>query len=195
MRRNICVFCSSSGAVSDSFVEAARDLATECVKRHYTIVYGGTNVGLMGVLARKALELGGKVIGVIPQFLAEKGITQEGLTELVTTETIRERKEIMDERSDGFIALPGGLGTLEELFEVITLKQLKRHQKPIVLYNVDDCYNPLLAYLERLVEMKLLKPDYKELFYTASHARHAIHQFDSYRPKETEDKWIEGHIQ
>lgn len=195
MRRTICVFCSSSGAVPFSFVEAARDLAIECVKRHYTIVYGGTSVGLMGELARKALELGGKVIGVIPEFLIEKGIAQEGLTELVTTETIHERKAIMDARSDGFIALPGGLGTLEELFEVITLKQLKRHQKPIVLYNVDDCYNPLLAYLERLVEMKLIKPDYKDLFYIASHARHAIHQFDSYRPKETEDKWIEGNIQ
>lgn len=133
--KNICVFCGSSTIVDGKYLRAARDVGVMLAQNGYGVVYGGGNIGLMGAAADAALEAGGKVIGVIPKFLRDKEVAHKGLTELHLTETMHERQVGMAERSDAFVVLPGGLGTLAEFFEVLTWKQLGLHDKPIMLVN------------------------------------------------------------
>ncbi len=129
---SLCVFCSSSNAVDNSFFDAAKKIGKEIAQRRMTLIYGGSKVGLMGTLSDSVNEGGGKVVGVIPQSIFDKGISAEGLEELIVTEDLRSRKAKMESLSDGFLVLPGGLGTLEEAFEIITLRQLNQHQKPVI---------------------------------------------------------------
>src|SRR6476646_6921728 len=144
----ICVFCGSANGVADSFVTATRAFAAECVRRGIRVVYGGASVGLMGVLADAMLSAGGEVVGVIPGALVDREIAHRGLTELHVVGTMHERKALMARLSDGFVALPGGLGTLEELFEVWTWSQLGLHTKPCGLLNTSRYYAPLIAFLD-----------------------------------------------
>lgn len=148
MIESVCVFCGSASGVSPIYMEAARDFAREAVRRHLRIVYGGASVGLMGAVADAALENGGAVIGVMPRTLAEREIAHAGLTELRVVETMHERKAMMAQLSDAFIALPGGLGTLEELFEIWTWGVLGLHAKPYGLLNVNRYYGPLIQFLD-----------------------------------------------
>jgi hypothetical protein len=151
------VFCGSSTPDDPRFADAARALGTELAERGIDLVYGGGRVGLMGVLADAALEAGGRVTGVIPVGLFSREVGHTGLTELYEVATMHERKQLMYDLADAFIALPGGLGTLDELAEVVTWAQLGLHRKPVALLDVDAFWDPLVAQLDRMVEVGLLK--------------------------------------
>jgi uncharacterized protein (TIGR00730 family) len=161
--RRICVFCGSNAGARSEYAEAARTLAAVLVERKLGIVYGGGNVGLMGVLADAALAHGGEVIGVIPQSLLDKEVGHRGVSELLVVETMHERKALMNDLADAFIALPGGFGTLDEFFEVLTWSQLGFHGKPCALLNVAGYYDRMLAMLDHAVAERLLRPAHREL--------------------------------
>jgi len=148
MKRSICVFCASAPGISDVYAAATREFARAAVERGLRVVYGGASVGLMGVLADAVLGMNGEVVGVIPGALVNREIAHRGLTELHVVGTMHERKALMAQLSDGFVALPGGLGTLEELFEVWTWSQLGLHTKPCGLLNTSRYYAPLIAFLD-----------------------------------------------
>jgi cytokinin riboside 5'-monophosphate phosphoribohydrolase len=152
IRRSVCVFCASAGGLPEVYRAAARDLGAELARRGHRLVYGGGNVGLMGEVARSVHEHGGTVVGVIPQGLVDRELAYDPADELLVTETLRERKAEMDARADAFVALPGGFGTLEELLEVLTLRQLRLHDRPIVLVNVAGYWDPFLAMVRDMVE-------------------------------------------
>jgi len=161
--KRICVFCGSNAGARSEYAEAARALATVLAERKLGIVYGGGNVGLMGVLADAALARGGEVIGVIPQKLVDKEVAHRGVTELRIVETMHERKALMNDLSDAFLALPGGFGTLDEFFEVLTWAQLGFHGKPCALLNVSGYYDGMLAMLDHAVTERFLRPAHREL--------------------------------
>jgi len=161
--KRICVFCGSNAGARSEYAEAARALATVLAERKLGIVYGGGNVGLMGVLADAALARGGEVIGVIPQKLVDKEVAHHGVTELRIVETMHERKALMNDLSDAFLALPGGFGTLDEFFEVLTWAQLGFHGKPCALLNVAGYYDGMLAMLDHAVTERFLRPAHREL--------------------------------
>jgi uncharacterized protein (TIGR00730 family) len=144
---NLCVFCGSSLG-SEPYVQAATELAAKLAQENVSVTYGGGNIGLMGVLADSVLEHDGKITGVIPQFLIDLEVAHTGLTELIVVDSMHERKAEMAKRADAFVALPGGFGTLEEFFEVLTWLQLGLHKKPCILLNVDGFYTPLLEFLD-----------------------------------------------
>ena len=160
---HICVFCGSSDGNDLKITEAAKDLGVAFAERGITLVYGAAKIGVMGTLAKSVLEENGKVIGVIPQFLKKKEVVHLGLSELITTKNMHERKMQMQKISDGFIALPGGFGTLEELFEIITWLQLGLHSKPIGLLNINGFYDHLLQLLETMVRKGFLSMENYEL--------------------------------
>lgn len=155
--KTICVFCGSSLGEDPTFIEAASKLGEALAKSQITLVYGGANIGLMGTVANAVLKNGGKVIGVIPKFLAGKEIAHPNLTELILVESMHERKMKMFELSEGFIAMPGGFGTLEELSEMLTWQQLGLHRYPIGLLNINGFYNHLQLFFEEMEKKKLLK--------------------------------------
>ena len=159
----ICVFCGSSNGNDPKVTEAAEQLGRVFSERNITLVYGAAKIGVMGTIAETMLESKGQVIGIIPQFLKKKEVVHLGLTELITVDNMHERKLKMQELSDGFITLPGGFGTLEELFEIITWLQLGLHSKPIGLLNVNGFYDDLLQLLERMVRNGFLKMENYEL--------------------------------
>lgn len=146
--RAVCVYCGSKPGASPQFAQAAAALGAAIARDGLTLVYGGASVGLMGIVADAALAAGGRVVGVIPRMLMRREIAHAGLAELVVTETMHERKARMAELSDAFVALPGGIGTLEELVEAMTWTQLGIHDKPCALLDVDAYYGPLVAYLD-----------------------------------------------
>lgn len=148
--KSICVFCGSSKGFDSLHSDVARVLGVMLAKRNIRLVYGAGNIGLMGVIADAVLENGGQVLGVIPGFLKEKEVCHTGLTELIVTNTMHKRKEIMAENSDGFIILPGGYGTLDEFFEILTWRQLHLHNKPIGVLNVNGYYDHLLAHVKHM---------------------------------------------
>lgn len=150
--KSVCVFCGSRMGARPEYLEGARALGAELARRRITLVYGGTSVGLMGAMADAVLVGGGKVVGVLPRVLSDREIAHQGLTELHLVDSMHTRKAMMTERADAFIAMPGGIGTFEELFEVTTWAQLGIHHKPIGLLNVANYYAPLLAMMKRAVD-------------------------------------------
>jgi uncharacterized protein (TIGR00730 family) len=154
----ICVFCGSAPGARASYVDAAREFAREAVRRGVRLVYGGASVGLMGALADEALAAGGEVIGVIPRALVEREIAHRGLTELRVVATMHERKATMAELADAFVALPGGLGTLEELFEVWTWGMLGLHAKPYGVLDTGGYYGPLVRFLDHARDEEFIRP-------------------------------------
>jgi uncharacterized protein (TIGR00730 family) len=149
---SVCVFCASAGGLPEVHRAAARELGAELAGRGHRLVYGGGNVGLMGEVARSVHTHGGTVVGVIPQGLVDRELAYDPADELLVTTTMRERKAEMDARADAFVALPGGLGTLEELLEVLTLRQLRLHDRPIVLVNVAGYWDPFLSMVADMVD-------------------------------------------
>lgn len=162
--KNICVFCASSERVSPHYKEQARELARVLSGNGIALVYGGARIGLMGAIADKMLEQGAEVIGVIPEHLKDKEVAHEGLTELHVTDTMQERQKKMADLADGFIILPGGLGTLAELFEVLTWKSLNLHRKPIYVLNINGYWDHLLSLLEQMGEEGFLYDEITDLF-------------------------------
>lgn len=158
--KNICVFCGSSRGVHDKYMNHAIKMAEEMVKEGLNLVYGGADIGLMKIIADTILEKGGNVIGVMPQALMEKEIAHKELTEMHIVETMSERKELMAVKSDAFIALPGGIGTFDELFEVLSWNQLGLMQKPVSILNTDGFFDDLISFLKRAEEDKFLREEH-----------------------------------
>ena len=189
--RRICVFCGSNAGARSEYAEAARELAIALVERKLGIVYGGGNVGLMGVLADAALERGGEVIGVIPQSLLDKEVGHRGVTKLLVVETMHERKALMNDLSDAFIALPGGFGTFDEFFEVLTWSQLGFHGKPCALLNVAGYYDRMLAMLDHAVTERLLRPAHRELVIADTDPLRLLHRLSAFSAA-AKGKWGEA---
>lgn len=186
---NITVFCSSSDAVDPAFFGVATELGRTIAQRHDTLVYGGTNVGLMGRTAREVVENGGNVIGVIPRYMSERGIDFREC-ELHLTRDLRERKAKMEQLADAFIVLPGGFGTLEEVLEILTLKQLQRHQKAIVILNARGFYDPLEQLFEHVYRQRFAKETTRALYHFAPTVAEAFAYLDSYVPVTVPTKWF-----
>ncbi|AMJ66562.1 TIGR00730 family Rossman fold protein [Hymenobacter sp. PAMC 26628] len=187
--KSVAVYCGSSAGTNPAFVAQAQALGAALVAQGLTLVYGGGRVGLMGAIADAVLAAGGRVIGVIPGFLDDKELAHKGCTELHVVRTMHERKLLMADRADAFIAMPGGYGTLEELFEVLTWGQLGLHQKPVGLLNVDGYYDQLLLALDRMRDDQLLRAENRaQLLQDASPAG-LLAQLAAYRPAQVE-KWL-----
>ncbi len=188
--KRICVFAGSSPGRQPQYVEAAQQLGEELCARGYDLVYGGGRVGLMGTVADSVLGNGGQVIGVIPEALAEKEVAHRGLTDLRVVTSMHERKALMAELSTAFIALPGGLGTLEELFEVLTWVQLGIHTKPCGLVNVGGYFNGLLEFISHAVEERFLKPDHQSMILVDSDIKALLDAVEAFVPPAVE-KWLD----
>ncbi len=188
--KSICVFSGSSPGRRAEYSEAAIELGEELVKRQLRLVYGGANVGLMAVVANTVLEQGGHVTGVIPQSLVEKEVAHNDLTDLRVVDSMHERKALMADLADGFIALPGGMGTLEELCEILTWAQLGLHTKPCGLLDVCDYFDHLKQFFGHMIEERFLKPEYEGLVLTSPNAARLLDMFEGYRPV-CLPKWID----
>lgn len=180
--RNVCVFCGSRTGTEPAFIEDAALLGTAIANRHQTVVYGGARVGLMGALADAALRAGGKVIGVIPKGLVTKEIAHEGLAEMHLTQTMHERKDRMIELADAFVALPGGFGTYDEFFEVLTLAQIGFHDKPIALYNARGFFDPLLALMKHTIALDFAAPEHLGLVVVEDEPQRLLDAMSSFVP-------------
>ncbi len=186
----VCVFAGSAAGRRASYARAAEALGEALVERGIGLVFGGGRVGLMGVLADRMLAGGGEVIGVIPDALMQREVGHRGVTELRVVDSMHERKATMAELADGFIALPGGSGTLEELFEVFTWAVLGIHGKPFGLMNVDGYYDSLVAFLNHAVEEGFLQARYRSMLFVGTDPADLLDRFKGYRPPETV-KWTE----
>lgn len=187
--KRICVFCGSNPGTNPAYVEAAVTVGTLLASRQIGLVYGGGHVGMMGTIADAVLARGGEVIGVIPIALAEKEVEHKGLTELHVVKSMHERKALMADLADGFIALPGGFGTFEEYCEIITWAQLGFHHKPCGLLNVAGYYNHLLAMIDHGVAQQFIRPVHRQLVIDDTDAEHLLDRMAAFVPPVI-DKWI-----
>ncbi len=190
MIKTLCVFCGSSIGRQLIYSDHATELARHLVEKKITLVYGGANVGLMGVLADTMLAGGGKVIGVMPKSLVEREVAHANLSEMHIVDGMQERKALMADLSDAFIAMPGAYGTLDELFEVLTWNQLGIINKPIGLLNLDGFFNPMLLMLEHAVNEKFLRREHRNMLLSGDDFKQLIQDLESYKPVIAE-KWIE----
>lgn len=187
--RRICVYCGSNTGTRPDYAEAARSLAEVLVRHDLELVYGGAANGIMGVIADTVLENGGNAHGVIPKLLEEKEIAHSGLTQLHVVASMHERKSMMAELSDGFIALPGGFGTLEEIIEILTWGQLRFHDKPCGVLNVSSYFDHLLAYLDHAVQEGFLRAENRQMLLQDTDPAGLIRQFERYTAPDV-DKWL-----
>jgi uncharacterized protein (TIGR00730 family) len=190
MIKRLCVYCGSNSGNRPEYTQAAEDLAHAMVSRDIGLVYGGASVGIMGKLADAVVKEGGKVIGVIPKGLFVKEVAHKGISELREVDTMHERKAMMAELSDGFIALPGGLGTIEEFFEIWTWAQLGMHQKPCGLLNTGQYYDNLIAFIDHAVSEQFVKEEYRSMVFVEQQPDILLQKFESYEPPEIA-RWID----
>lgn len=188
--KRICVYLGSNPGFDSAYAEATDALARELATRGIGLVFGGSNVGLMGRLANTCLDAGGEVVGVIPKLLVEKEVAHPNLSEIHVVNSMHERKQLMADLSDGFIALPGGIGTLEEFFEALTWNQLGYHAKPCGLLDVKGYYACLADHMDRMVEQGFLVPEHRKMVMASSSPAKLLDQFASYVPP-CVDKWID----
>ena len=189
MNKVICVYSASSTTIDKIYFDAAEELGRKIAENSDILLYGGGLLGLMGAVAKAVHANKGKVIGVIPKALNLKGVVYETCDELIITDGMRERKAVMDTKSDAFIALPGGYGTLDELLEIINLKQLKYHNKPIVVLNINNFYDEMLKQFEHIIDQQFANPEYRKLYFVASDILEALEYISSYKPREFGNKW------
>lgn len=189
MIKRICVYCGSSPGNRVEYSEGAKILARALVSNNLGLVYGGSNLGLMGVVAEEVLALGGTAVGVIPEQLVTKELAHPALTELIVTRNMHERKAMMAEMSDGFIALPGGLGTFEELFEILTWAQLSFHHKPVGVLNVNGYYDGLLSFLDHAHSEAFIRPQHRNMLMADSCAHSLLDAFRAYEAPAVV-KWV-----
>ena len=187
---NICVFSSSSNAIPDIYFDDARHLGQLIGAEGWDLIYGGANVGLMHCCAEAARENGSKTVGIIPELIHAHRLSNPNDSEQIITPNMRERKYLMRKRSDAFIALPGGFGTLEEILEVITLKQLNYHNKAVIFINTNGFYNPLLSQFDLAYQETFAKESYRENYFVASTPEEAIAYINTYIPSEPLSKWF-----
>ena len=187
--KRICVYCGSNPGSNPAYTEAARELGRELAGRGLGMVYGGARVGVMGAVAEGVLQGGGSAIGVIPHFFVTKEVAHDGLEELIVVDSMHERKARMADLSDGFIALPGGWGTIEEIFEMLTWAQLGHHQKPCGLLNVESYYDELSVFLEKAITEKFVKEAYRPMMMIDTSPARLIDRFSDYVAPSVK-KWI-----
>ncbi len=190
MMQRICVFCGSNNGARPEYVAAAQGLGQVLAERGMALVYGGAGVGLMGAVADAALAAGGEVIGVMPRNLVEREVAHQKLRDLRVVGSMHERKALMADLADAFIALPGGLGTLEEFFEVWTWAQLGEHTKPLGMLNVAGYYDPLLGFFDRLIEERFIRPEHRAMVLVEEDSDKLLSGFSNYRPPAV-SKWID----
>lgn len=188
--KNLCVFCGSNAGADPIYTQAAQELGKLMAERDMTLVYGGGNVGLMGVIADECLNHGGKVIGVIPNFLQDKEVGHDGLTKMIVVKTMHERKQIMADLSDGFVAMPGGFGTMDELCEILTWSQLGLHSNPIGLLNINGYYDHLKILFDHMVDQRFLHPQNRATVLSHSKPEQLLRMMDQYEPPDVE-KWLD----
>lgn len=188
--RSVCVYCSSSNAAPPSFFQAAETLGKCIAENQWQLIYGGANIGLMVTVAKAAKAVGGTVTGIIPEMLKERELVFTGADEIVITKDMRERKDLMDKKADAFVILPGGFGTLEEVLEILTLKQLHQHERAIVFVNIDGFYNPLFQLFTNFYAHNMAKPESDKLYYAADSAEDAIQYLKTYTPTPFQSKWF-----
>jgi len=186
---SVTVFCGSSDAVDPKYFAAAVELGEKIARRGWRLIYGGGSVGLMGALARAVLDGGGLVTGVIPRALLALGVGETKVSELVVTDGLRARKAIMDERGDAFVALPGGLGTMEEVLEALTLKQLGYHRKAVAVLDLDGFFDPLWTQFQRGIDEGFIKPEFLDLWYPAPDVDALVRYLEGYEPHRYGLKW------
>lgn len=187
--KSICVYCGSSPGRQEAYSSAARDLAKSLVDRNLRLVYGGASVGIMGLIADTVLQLGGQAVGVIPDALVRNEVAHANLTEIHVTQSMHERKTLMAELSDGFIAMPGGIGTLEEIFEIWTWAQLGFHRKPCGLLNIEGYFDSLSTFLDHAVAEQFVKKPHRSMLIVDSAPETLLDRFASYEPP-TIQKWV-----
>ena len=180
----ICVYGAASSLIDEEFVKTGEELGRKMVERGHSLVFGGGRSGMMGAPARGVHEKGGHILGIAPKFFEENNpeISFENCTEFIQTETMRERKRLLDEMSDAFIVAPGGIGTFDEFFEILTLKQLGRHNKAIVIFNIDGYYDHMLKMMEVSIEQKFITRDTVDLYTVASTIEEALNYIEAYDP-------------
>jgi uncharacterized protein (TIGR00730 family) len=189
--QTVTIYCSSSSALAAHFYIAGAELGRAIAANQWKLIYGGNSVGLMKTVADAVRAAGGKVIGVTPRIFVDKGIGDHSCEELIVTDCMRDRKHELEQRGDAFIALPGGLGTFEEIFEIIVGRQLAFHNKPVVLLNVGGYWNPMLAMIDSAIEQKFIKPKARELFFVAENVPQTMQYLRSYIPTPPDgDKWM-----
>lgn len=188
--KRICVFCGSNKGVRPIYVAAAQAMAAAMVKRNISLVYGGGNVGLMGVIADEMLAQGGEVIGVIPRSLVQREVAHQALTKQHIVNTMHERKALMAELSDGFIAMPGGMGTFDEFCEILTWAQLGIHQKPCGILNVENYFTPLLTMFDHAVAEGFLRDSHRALVLEAAEPDGLLQAFGTFQPQGLQ-KWLD----
>ncbi|MFY9222564.1 MAG: TIGR00730 family Rossman fold protein [Blastocatellia bacterium] len=184
--RRICVFCGSTFGAKEQYKKAARELGQLMAKKNIGLVYGGGNVGLMGEIANAVIKADGEAIGVIPNFMVEKELAHRQLTELKVVNSMHERKALMAELSDGFIALSGGIGTFEELFEILTWRQLGIHNKPCGILNVANYYDKLIDFINYSVTEEFVKSETRDLIFVESESTKLLERFLNYSTKDQE---------
>lgn len=184
--KSIAVFCGSSNDADPLYIEQARQMGRLLAQRHKRLIYGGATIGLMGILADSVLEAGGKVIGVMPEFLKDKEIAHESLNDMVMVDNMHERKVKMHELADAFITLPGGFGTLEEFFETLTWGQLGLHSKPMGLLNVNGYFNQLFAFIDRINRERFIKTKHRDMILTADDPLELLRVMEAYEAPSTE---------
>ena len=187
----ICVYCSSNDSIDKVYYKAATDLGQRIGQLGFDLIFGGASIGLMGAVARGVHDKGGRVVGVIPEFFRKKDKTIEYVEadELIVTKDMRSRKAIMDERADAFISLPGGVGTLEETMEIISMKQLCLTDKPLALINTDNFYDGLISNLQQMVDLKFAKSSTLDLFTVCPNPASALNFILAYQHNKLENKW------
>lgn len=186
--RSVCVYCASSVGADPRFVAAATVVGEAIARRGLELVYGGGRVGLMGAVADAALAAGGRVVGVIPDFLKAREVHHTGVTELLVVGSMHDRKALMAARSDAFLALPGGFGTFEELFEVITWTQLDLQRKPVGLLNVAGFYDGLIAFIDRATDVRLVREEHRAILSHGDEIESLLDTLDAWAPQPT-PKW------
>jgi uncharacterized protein (TIGR00730 family) len=188
--KSICVYCGSGSGKSEAYILAARELGKNLASRDITLVYGGAKIGIMGAVADSVLENSGRVIGVIPKALVEKEVAHPSLTELHVTGSMHERKMKMSDLSEGFIALPGGIGTLEEISEIWTWAQLGFHKKPFGLLNIEGYFDHLIAFVDHAVNEQFVRPQYRNMLMVEKTIPVLLERIDTYTAPDVE-KWID----
>lgn len=182
----ICVYGAASSLIDDEFVKAGEELGRKMADRGHSLVFGGGRSGMMGAPARGVYERGGNILGIAPKFFEEKNpeISFEYCTEFIKTETMRERKRLLDEMAEAFIVSPGGIGTFDEFFEILTLKQLGRHNKAIVILNINEYFDDMLKMMEHAIDKKFITKDCVELYKVVTTVDEALDYIESYDPTE-----------
>lgn len=188
-KKTLCIYCSSSNFLDGKFYKFAEEFGQAIGKNGYNMVYGGTTVGMMGVIANNALKNGSEVIGVIPERIASFGLKHPDLAKVIVTKDMRERKATMEKYADAFIALPGGFGTFEEIFEILVAKQLGYHKKPVIFYNFDGYYDNMFKMFETVYKNKFAKDNIKNIYTVISDISELYEYLKNYEPIEVALKW------